>query len=50
MGSFPETYIDPGGVCNRAVNKIYKMSASLQQQTNEWCRISQLSVDLDQYN
>ena len=42
MGSFPETYIDPGGVCSRAVNEIYKMSASPQQQTNEWFRISQL--------
>ena len=42
MGGFPETYIDPGGVCSRAVNKIYKMSASPQQHTNEWCRISQL--------
>ena len=29
---------------------LHKMSASPQQQTNEWCRISQLSVDLDQYN
>ena len=44
MGSFPETYIDPGGVCSRAVNEIYKMSASPQQQTNEWCRISQLQT------